>query len=383
MVVVLLFELSIETFAAYGGEKSRAYQSDNCTITYSITNEWSGNQQISVSITNDGEETLRNWAVMFDNAGEITNIWNADVCKNDGKLCVIRNNGYNYEIIPNATVEFGFMLQGEDLSLPEDISLCSRTADSTESAEISYEIQNNWGDGFIAAVTVKNTSEKPLEAWKLSFNGNFDISTIWNANLLYTDDGSFKVENDITTTPIPVGGEKVFSFQGVIASGETPVLSDFKLTSIVIETERTQPEPPVETEEAPSHETTEPSTGDEPEPTTEETNETEEPVDPDPTEPDENTILCFGEYLSEEKSIKVYWYSTAEGAVSIHENTDGNGWKKLAEVTDGDFYEFTITEDFVIKYIKVSQQTADSRRHDRIRAVYCCCKRGRICLHMA
>ena len=118
-------------------------------------------------------------------------------------------------------------------------------------------------------------------------------------------------------------------------------------------------QPPVETEEAPSHETSEPSTGDEPDPATEETNETEEPVDPDPAEPDENTILCFGEYLSEENSIKVYWYSTAEGEVSIHENTDGNGWKKLAEVTDGDFYEFTITEDFVIKYIKVSQQTAD------------------------
>ena len=359
LTIAMVLGISIETFAAYGGEKSRAYQSENCTITYSIANEWSGNQQISVSITNDGEETLRNWAVMFDNAGKITNIWNAEVCRNDGELCVIRNNGYNYEIIPNGTVEFGFMLQGEDLSLPEDISLCSRTADSTESAEISYEIQNNWGDGFIAAVTVKNTSEKPLEAWKLSFNGNFDISTIWNANLLYTDDGSFKVENDITTTPIPVGGEKVFSFQGVIASGETPVLSDFKLTSIVIDTERIQPVPPVETEEAPSHETTEPSTGDEPEPTTEETNETEEPVDPDPAERDENTILCFGEYLSEENSIKVYWYSTAEGAVSIHENTDGNGWKKLAEVTDGDFYEFTITEDFVIKYIKVSQQTAD------------------------
>ena len=87
----------METFAAYTGEKAHAYQSDNCTITYSITNEWSGNQQISVSITNDGEETHRNWAIMFDNAGEITNIWNAEVCRNDGKLCVIRNNGDDYD----------------------------------------------------------------------------------------------------------------------------------------------------------------------------------------------------------------------------------------------------------------------------------------------
>ena len=74
LTIAMVLGISIETFAAYGGEKSRAYQSENCTITYSIANEWSGNQQISVSITNDGEETLRNWAIMFDNAGEITNI---------------------------------------------------------------------------------------------------------------------------------------------------------------------------------------------------------------------------------------------------------------------------------------------------------------------
>lgn len=86
LTIAMVLGISMETFAAYGGEKSRAYQSDNCTITYSITNEWSGNQQISVSITNDGEETLRNWAVMFDNAGEITNIWNAEVCRNDGDV---------------------------------------------------------------------------------------------------------------------------------------------------------------------------------------------------------------------------------------------------------------------------------------------------------
>ena len=81
LTIAMFLGISIETFAAYGEEKSRAYQSENCTITYSIANEWSGNQQISVSITNDGEETLRNWAVMFDNAGEITNIWMAIITR--------------------------------------------------------------------------------------------------------------------------------------------------------------------------------------------------------------------------------------------------------------------------------------------------------------
>ena len=213
--------------------------------------------------------------------------------KNDGEMCVIRNNGYNYELIPNATVEFGFMQQGDTLSLPENISLCSKMEDSTASTEISYEIQNNWGEGFIAAVTIKNISNEPLEAWKLHLNGNFDISSIWNANLLYTEDDSFKVENDITTTPIAIGETKTFSFEGKIALGKEPVMSDFMLTSIVIDMEAGS-ENSDSDETGETNETGDPSeSGD--------TEETEEPDTPDqPVEPEEAMILCFGEYNDED-----------------------------------------------------------------------------------
>ncbi len=288
MAAILFFSIGLEPFAAYEGDKARTYESADCTITYSIANEWTGNQQVSVSITNNSEETLRNWAIKLGGTGTVTNIWNATVLKNDGELCVIRNNGYNYEIIPGETVEFGFMQQGEDLRLPENISICSRTADSSESAEISYEIQNNWGVGFIAAVTIKNVSDEPLEAWKLHFNGNFEIVTLWNGNLLHTDDSSFKVENDITTTPIGIGGTKTFSFEGRIAADEEPVMSDFVLTSIVIDVDEEQPdeiEETTETADTKEPETVEVSTTDtgetsETDETTEtsETTETEEPI---------------------------------------------------------------------------------------------------------
>lgn len=351
MAVVMLFGIGAEAFAAYEGDKVHAYESADCTIVYSITNEWSGNQQVSVSITNNSEETLRNWAIKFDNTGTISNIWNASVLENDGELCVIRNNGYNYEIISGATVEFGFMQQGENLSLPENISLCSKTADSTASAEICYEIQNNWGEGFIAAVTIKNITDEPLEAWKLSFNGNFEISSIWNANLLYTEDDSFKVENDITTTPIAVGETKTFSFEGAIASGEEPVMSDFTLTSIVIDVNADSDDSGETGESGESGETGESDESGE-------TDETQEPTDPDePVETEEPVILCFGEYLADENALEVYWYSTVEGAVSVYENTNDKGWVKLADITDEDYYKYEITEDFLVKYIKVEQET--------------------------
>lgn len=125
--IVLLFEVGAEVFASYTEDRVKAYESGDCTITYTVQNEWDGNQQISMSITNNGSETVRNWALKFDGTGEITNIWNAEVCKNDGEIIALRNSGYNYEIIPDGTVEFGFQLRGEDLSFPESIALCNET----------------------------------------------------------------------------------------------------------------------------------------------------------------------------------------------------------------------------------------------------------------
>ncbi len=323
MSVIIMLGISSKTFAAYTEDRARAYEAGDCTVTYTVQNEWDGNRQISMTVTNNGSETLRNWALKFDNAGEIADIWNASVVLNTDGLCVIKNNGYNYEIIPDGSVEFGFQLRGDELALPESVAMCNKTVDSTESAEISYEIRDNWDDGFIAEVSVTNNSDVPFEAWRLAFGGNFEISNIWNVNKLYTENG-FLVENNVATVPIASGETKSFGFQGAIASGETPELLDFVLTSIVVDTDSKLPTNP------------------------------DKPVDP---ENPEHIIICFGEYIEEEKSLEVYWYSTDEGEVSLYENTDNGGWATLTENVDGDSYKYEIGEDFLVKQIKAVQET--------------------------
>ena len=104
---VIAFGIISDTAFAYEADKARSFKDELCTIVYTITNEWTGSQQVSVSITNNSSETLRNWAIKFDCAGEITNVWNAEECKDDGKIIALRNSGYNYEIIPDGTAGFG------------------------------------------------------------------------------------------------------------------------------------------------------------------------------------------------------------------------------------------------------------------------------------
>ena len=334
LTLAIIFGVISETVFAYGSDKSRTYESGNCTISYIVTNEWDRNQQIVMSITNNGEKMLRNWAVKFDTSGAVLSPWNADVYSADSNSVVLRNCGYNYEIMPNTTIEFGFQLNGEALSIPESVSLCNKVVDSTDKAEVSYEIYDIWDNGFNAAVSVKNISDEPLVAWKLSFDGNFDIVSLWNGTLLHTSNGSFAVENDITTTLIEKGETKTFGFRGTIASGQKPVMSNFSMTSVVIDTNAEQPDQPIE-----------------------------------PEEPYEDIIQCFGKYIKEENAIDVYWFSTSEETVYVYENTDSSGWRRVAEVSDSNSYKYNITKEFLVKYIKVIQETENGTIESSVFAV--------------
>ena len=334
--IVLMFCIGAEAFAAYTEDHARAYETGSCAVTYTIRDEWDNCQQVSMTVTNNGSETVRNWALKLDISGEVSSVWNAEMCKNDGEIVVLRNCGYNYEIIPGNTVELGFQLRGEDLKLPESISLCNKTVDSTAGAEISYEIKDSWDDGFIVEVSVTNNLDEPLEAWRLFFNGNFEITNFWNVTKIHSEDG-FLFENNIATNPIAKGETKVFGFQGTIASGETPEMSDYVLTSIVLDLEAEQPVVP--------DKPVDPDTPVDP----------DKPVDPDT--PQEHIIMCFGEYAEKEKALEIYWYSTDEGIVTLHENTNNSGWKKIAEISEGDSYKYEISEDFLTKQIKAVQET--------------------------
>lgn len=186
------------------------------------------------------------------------------------------------------------------------------TVDCTSKVDISYEITNQQGNSFTAEISITNKSDEPISGWQLSFKGNFGISSIQNANNL-SSKNEFRIESNASDQPIAKGETKKFEFQGVIAPGETPVLSDFVLMSVV-------------------------------------SNSNDEQV---------HMILCFGGYIEEEKSLEIYWYSTDEGAVSLYENTDDGGWENLVELTDEKSYKHKTGENFLEKQIKAVQETTN------------------------
>lgn len=214
--------------------ESRIYEKDGYTVTYRIGSEWDNNRSVEVSIKNTGEESILNWALKYDVGGEVYSLWNSKVYDSSEEYTIIKNNGYNYEIEPGQSANYGYIVKGEETVIPEDIELCSRRIDVKSGYEVDFNVTSDWYTGFNGEINITNISDEPIEAWTLSFDSNFDINNIWDAKLLTSENRSYEVANQLWTTPILAGESASFGFSADKSATENASAENFVLTAVVV-----------------------------------------------------------------------------------------------------------------------------------------------------
>lgn len=310
----------VTAFAATG---TNTYSYDGYDVEYSVYNEWDNGQAVKVKVTNTGDDSILNWAFKYDAEGEITNLWNATVYDQEGEDYIIKNSGWNYEIAPGQSVNFGYTLVNDEFTTPDSFTLCSKRVEKTSGYEIDLNIVDQWDTGIKAELAICNTSNEPLEAWTVSFHSNFTINNLWDGRILESSDNSYTVASEMWTNPIAPDSSKVIGFTALIGSDNTPQLLTKSLTCVMIDKDGVTSE------------------------------------QPDSPEVQEHIILCFGEYIKDDNLIEIYWNSTDEGTVSLYESQAEGEWTKIADVSDENSYKYVIAEDFQTKQIKAVQETTD------------------------
>ncbi|WP_028519047.1 cellulose binding domain-containing protein [Ruminococcus flavefaciens] len=227
------------------------YSYEGFDVTYSVEKTWTGAQSICVTLTNTGDESIVNWALKYDLGGTPSNMWNAQVYSNKDSEYVIRNNSWNYEIAPDSSVYFGYILSNEeDIAVPTAFELCSERVDVAEGYDVSVAYTDEWNTGMRGEVTITNTTDAPIEAWTLSFDTNFEITDLWDARTVGTpENGRYTVASPYWSDAIPAGGSVTFGFVGRVADkGEdyTAAVGNYALTSVVIDPEKKDPPQPDE-----------------------------------------------------------------------------------------------------------------------------------------
>lgn len=65
MSAMLMLNITATAVPVSAESGSKVYTHDGYTVEYTIKNEWTGNQNIEVTITNTGDDILSGWATML------------------------------------------------------------------------------------------------------------------------------------------------------------------------------------------------------------------------------------------------------------------------------------------------------------------------------
>jgi hypothetical protein len=223
----------IATMPSVSANTATTFVYGGYTIEYNIDGNWGSGQNIRVTITNTGTETIENWMVSFDDfCGEIINPWNAKSAQTNCGVDYLRNMGYNANISPNESTSFGYTLNNP-VGIPNSITMIQQRVEKTSGFTAELHINNAWDGAFNGEIVLTNTTENPIEWWELTFDSNFTITEIvssWAATSTDNGGGNYTFKGTYTGIIQPYSNV-VLGFQATMDG--VPWIAAEKLTEVV------------------------------------------------------------------------------------------------------------------------------------------------------
>ena len=95
-------------------------------------------------------------------------------------------------------------------------------APAAGTCKVTYDLQGDWGTGFVSQITIKNTGTKAIKNWQLTWNfaGSQKIDQLWSAS--YTQSGGGVTAKNLSwNSTINPGSSVTFGFTGATSGANT------------------------------------------------------------------------------------------------------------------------------------------------------------------
>ena len=232
LLALLMCVCLVDTRALVADEANGpVYESGDLTYTFTLQGSWNTGYNASIRIDNHSAESIEDWRFEMEYEGSISNIWNAVIESNaDGKY-IIKNAGWNQDIAAGSYVEFG--LSGAEAfdKYPSSYKMLTGIAEnSSEDFDAVFEITNDWTQGFTGRITITNNTDAMIEDWVLEFDGENEISTLWDGQIVSHESTHYIVKSADYNQNIPVGGSVSFNFNVDFRSSDAE-FTNFALSS--------------------------------------------------------------------------------------------------------------------------------------------------------
>lgn len=172
------------------------YEAEGFKVTFTLTGYWEGAYNANVRIDNLSDTSIESWKTEITYEGNISNVWNAEIVSNDNGKYIIKNAGWNQDILAGGYVEFGLSGQESFKGFPTAYKMLgTKEITNEEEYTINYNIDSDSGTDYIGSVTITNNTDKIIEDWVLDFDCESTIESIWDGVIESHEENHYIVKN--------------------------------------------------------------------------------------------------------------------------------------------------------------------------------------------
>ena len=103
------------------------------------------------------------------------------------------------------------------------------TGNLAASDNVSFITTSDWGSGFVANITITNSSQNVSDGWRLEFDFPYNITNIWSAEIESHSGNHYVLKNVSWNAKVQPGSSVTFGFQGVPGSVKNSEFANVQL----------------------------------------------------------------------------------------------------------------------------------------------------------
>jgi len=195
---------NVEIISRYNEENSDNYEEQGIykyeyttyDVEYCIKDKWEEWCNATIKITNKDDIAIENWKLVCFSDDEIVNAYDATVSNENGTY-TFKNIGYNQDIMPGQSVEFGFDVNyGEVLDVPDAFVITqSEYHIMNDGYGFVNIVKDKWEGGYVAEIQLTNQSNVIIEDWNLTIKCDDKIVNLWNGEVSDLKNGLYNIKN--------------------------------------------------------------------------------------------------------------------------------------------------------------------------------------------
>ena len=102
--------------------------------------------------------------------------------------------------------------------------------------DVDFSVEEKWDNSFRGNVEITNTSDKPLNDWRLGFNAPFEVTNIWGGKILSHEGNRYEISNAEWNGSIEPGRSIDLGFSASNSDSTTLALNNVELNDVMLGT---------------------------------------------------------------------------------------------------------------------------------------------------